>query len=243
MKVNGSSVYDEEAFLAAYLSRRNREESPNNAIEKPILKELFGEFKGMDILDLGCGDGSFGKELLEGGAKSYTGIEASKQMKLHAEKMLANTDSAIYQADIGAVAYPENAYDIVTSRFVIHYLENIDTLFGKIHKTLKPGGKFIFTVQHPLTTASFQSKAAGDRRTDWRVDDYFIEGEREEPWIDKTVVKHHRTTESYFTALIAAGFTIKALREGMPVRRHFNSNEEFARRQRIPLMLIFAANK
>lgn len=243
LKFKGSSAYDQEDFLAAYLSRRNREESPNNAIEKPILDELFGDYRGTDILDLGCGDGSFGKELLDGGAKSYTGIEASKQMKMHAEKILANTAGAIYQADIGAVAYPEKAYDIVTSRFVIHYLPNINTLFEKIHKTLKPGGRFIFTVQHPLTTSSFKSKEEGDKRTDWRVDDYFIEGERLEPWINKTVVKHHRTMESYFTALIAAGFTVKAVREGMPAQIHFRSEEEFKRRQRIPLMLIFSATK
>lgn len=243
MKLNGSSVYDQEDFLAAYLSRRNRQESPNNAIEKPILDELFGDYRKMDILDLGCGDGTFGKELLEGGAKSYTGIEASKQMMQHAEKVLANTNGVIYQADIGAVAYPEKAYDIVTSRFVIHYLASIDALFGKIHKSLKTGGKFVFTVQHPLTTSSSKSKEGDDKRTDWRVDDYFIEGERLEPWIDKTVVKHHRTIESYFTALTTAGFTVNAVREGMPVQRHFHSEEEFKRRQRIPLMLIFSATK
>lgn len=243
MEYRGSSVYEEEDFLAAYLSRRNRNESPNNAIERPIFLELLGDFAGAEILDLGCGDGSFGRELLGGGARSYTGIEASVQMKQKAEAILAGTNSPIFHGDIASFSYPEAAYDIVASRFVIHYIANINALFQEIHKALKPGGKFIFTVQHPLTTSSFGSKELGDRRGDWRVDDYFIEGERWEPWINKTVIKHHRTTESYFTALTGAGFNVAALREGRPVRANFSTEQEFNRRQRIPLMLIFSGVK
>lgn len=243
MENRGSSVYEEEDFLASYLSRRNRKESPNNAIERPILFELLGDYAGAEILDLGCGDGTFGKELLSGGAKSYTGIEASSLMKKKAETNLAGTDSRICHADIASFPYPDAAFDIVASRFVIHYLADISALFHNIYKSLKPGGKFVFTVQHPLTTSSFGSKELGDRRGDWRVDDYFVEGERREPWINKTVIKQHRTTESYFTALTETGFSVTALREGMPVRANFSTEQEFTRRQRIPLMLIFSAVK
>lgn len=243
MEYKGPSVYDQEDFLAAYLARRSRKESPNNAIERPVFFELLGDYAHAEILDLGCGDGSFGKELLEGGAKSYTGIEGSKGMAKLAEKALASTASKINHSGIEVYNYPKNAFDIVTSRFVIHYLAEIESLFENIYKTLRPGGKFIFTVQHPLTTSSFGSKQQGDKRGDWRVDNYFIEGERLEPWINKTVVKHHRTTESYFTALMEAGFAVNALREGMPLQSNFSTEEEFKRRQRIPLMLIFSGVK
>lgn len=243
MEYRGSSVYDQEDFLEAYLARRNRKESPNNAIERPIILELLGDYRGAQILDLGCGDGSFGKELLKGGAKSFAGIEASKGMYTHAQAVLSGTYSRLYNADIVDYAYPEAVYDIVTSRFVIHYIADVQSLFQQVFKTLKPGGNFIFTIQHPLTTSSFGSKEEGGRRGDWRVDDYFVEGERREPWINKTVVKHHRTIESYYTALMEAGFAVKALREGTPVRSNFEAEDEFKRRQRIPLMLIMSATK
>lgn len=67
MEFRGASAYDHTDFLANYLKRRGREESPNNAIEKPIVYELIGDFRDQTILDLGCGDASFGKELLEQG--------------------------------------------------------------------------------------------------------------------------------------------------------------------------------
>lgn len=75
------------------------------------------------------------------------------------------------------------------------------------------------------------------------MDNYFIDGEREEPWIDHVVVKFHRTIEQYFTALREEGFTILELREGTPKREHFSSEEEFKRRQRIPVVLAFSCVK
>ena len=80
MAYHGSSVYDNEQFFENYRARRNRDTSPNNNIERPILFELLGEVKGKSILDLGCGDAKFGIELLEKGAEKYTGVEGSKRM-------------------------------------------------------------------------------------------------------------------------------------------------------------------
>src|SRR5690606_17432305 len=110
-------------------------------------------------------------------------------------------------------------------------------------KSLKDGGEFIFSIQHPLTTSSFASKNAGERRGDWLVDDYFLQGARQEPWMGKTIVKYHRTVEFYFSSLVAAGFQVEALHEGEPKREHFSSNEEFERRKRIPIILAFSCQK
>lgn len=243
MEFKGSSVYDEKDFLENYLKRRGRKESPNNAIEKPIISELIGDVSGKNILDLGCGDGIFGAELMDAGAASFTGIEGSSEMAALAREATVQQGVQIRVEDLETFQAEPAQYDLIVSRFVIHYLSDIERLFREVIKALKPGGKFVFTVQHPLTTSSFVSKAQGERRGDWLVDDYFKEGERQEPWINKTVIKHHRTIETYYTALAEAGFTVTALREGTPAEANFDTVEEYNRRQRIPLMLIFAAQK
>lgn len=66
MEDNGVSAYNDEKFFKDYMSRRNRVESPNNMIEKPIMLELMSDVKGKTVLDLGCGDAQFGVELLQG---------------------------------------------------------------------------------------------------------------------------------------------------------------------------------
>lgn len=243
MEFRGSSVYDQEAFFSNYMKRRGRKDSPNNAIERPIIYELMGDLQNKSILDLGCGDAAFGKELLNKGARFYTGIEGSEQIVKAAILNLTSDNGTIFQETMESYSYPTNEYDLVTSRFAIHYISTINLLFQNVHNTLKDRGKFVFSVQHPLTTSSFVSKQTGDRRGNWVVDDYFLEGERKEPWIDQIVVKYHRTIETYYRALTDTGFTITDLREGTPKREHFSSDEEFKRRQRIPVVLAFSCVK
>lgn len=243
MNFKGSSAYEEQDFLANYLQRRNRIDSPNNSIEKPVIYELLGEFQNKRILDLGCGDATFGKELLQEGANHYHGVEGSQAMENLAKENLAGLDARISLATMETFDYPKESYDIVASRLAIHYLPDVERLFKQIYQTLKPQGKFVFSVQHPLTTSSFDSKKSGEKRSNWIVDDYFNEGERQEPWISKVVVKHHRTIESYFTALTKAGFSVTGLQEGMPKRQHFEDEGEFQRRKRIPVILAFGCKK
>ncbi|UTE76703.1 bifunctional 2-polyprenyl-6-hydroxyphenol methylase/3-demethylubiquinol 3-O-methyltransferase UbiG [Rossellomorea sp. KS-H15a] len=243
MEFRGSSVYDQTDFFSNYMKRRNRQDSPNNAIEGPIMYELMGSIQNNSILDLGCGDASFGKELIHKGAKHYTGVEGSKQMVEAARSNLLEQNGTIYNETMESYDYPKETFDLVTSRFAIHYVSDINPLFQNVSKTLKEDGRFVFSIQHPLTTSSFASKQSGDKRGNWIVDDYFHAGERKEPWIDQVVVKYHRTIEQYFLALRQADFTVLDLREGTPEREHFSSEEEFVRRQRIPVVLAFSCVK
>ncbi|MGG3915869.1 class I SAM-dependent DNA methyltransferase [Rossellomorea vietnamensis] len=243
MEFRGSSVYDQTVFFSNYMKRRNRQDSPNNAIEGPIMYELMGSIQNNSILDLGCGDASFGKELIHKGAKHYTGVEGSAQMVEAARSNLLEQKGTIHNETMETYDYPKETFDLVTSRFAIHYVSDINPLFQNVSKTLKEDGRFVFSIQHPLTTSSFASKQSGDKRGNWIVDDYFHAGERKEPWIDQVVVKYHRTIEQYFLALRQAGFTILDLREGTPKREHFSSEEEFVRRQRIPVVLAFSCVK
>lgn len=243
MEFKGVSAYDETDFFTKYMERRNRPDGPNNAIEKPIIEELLGNVCDLTILDLGCGDASFGKDLLQKGASRYEGVEGAQQMIELAETNLSSLNGIVHKETMESFAFYKDSFDLITSRFAVHYVENIDTLFQKIYTALKEKGRFVFSVQHPLTTSSFESKKDGEKRGSWIVDDYFVDGVRKEPWMDKVVVKYHRTIEQYFTALTKSGFQIEDLREGTPEPQYFSSDEEYIRRKRIPIVLIFSCTK
>ncbi len=52
----------------------------------------------------------------------------------------------------------------------------------------------------------------------------------------------HRTIEQYFQALTSAGFQVTSLRECEPQQERFDNDEaEYARRRRIPMFLLLAA--
>lgn len=242
MEYKGPAVYDNNAFFERYMKRRHRAESPNILIENPLLREMLGRISGMAVLDLGCGDASFGLKLLEE-CHSYTGVDGSKNMCEKAAEKVKGRNGTIVCQTMENYAYPSNSFDIVISQLALHYAENIESIFEKVYNSLSDGGRFVFSVQHPLLTSSFKSHESSGSRLDWIVDDYFKTGKRIEPWIGEEVVKYHRTVEDYFTLLTKAGFTVKELREGKPAEKYFGNREEYERRLRIPLFLIFSCEK
>jgi hypothetical protein len=73
------------------------------------------------------------------------------------------------------------------------------------------------------------------------VDDYFIAGPRQQEWLGGEVVWHHRTLEAQVDALQRAGFALTAVRECAPRAERFGADDdEFARRQRVPMFLLLA---
>ena len=243
MQYHGSSAYDQSVFLKAYLARRHRPNSPNNLIERPIMLELIGETTGKRVLDLGCGDGRFSADLIERGCCFYEGVEGSLQMVQEAQAHIEAHSSSIQHISMEDWQPNEASVDLAVSRLAVHYLRDTHNLFSKVYHALREDGEWIFSVQHPLLTASMKSADIGGARTDWIVDDYFENGMRSEPWIGEQIVKYHRTIEDYIQGCLKAGFSILDLREGKPIKALFEDEAEFARRLRIPLFLIIKCKK
>ena len=53
---------------------------------RPAVFEMCGEVSGLDILDLGAGEGYCSRELAARGARSVTGVELSEQMVITARR-------------------------------------------------------------------------------------------------------------------------------------------------------------
>jgi SAM-dependent methyltransferase len=232
--------YDQEDNFQKYMARRQSQENANDTLEKPIMWELVGDVSDKNILDLGCGDASFGIELLNHGCSLYVGVEASHKMFQAASRTLEGHNGSVVQATMEDWAYPEEAFDLVISRLAIHYIEDVAVVFRNIYQTLKPNGRFVFSVEHPVITSTLQTSGT---RTHWIVDQYFVNGYREQQWLGGTVHKFHRTIEDYFVAMQEAGFTVEHLRESRPRRNNFLNQETYERRLRIPLFLFLSGKK
>lgn len=243
MEYRGSSVYDNDDFLSTYLMRRKRQASPNNILEKPVLLQLIGEVRGKKVLDLGCGDAEIGKELLEAGCSFYEGVDGSVNMVGKAQQALTSESSRIHLASMEDWDFPRESYDLVISRLALHYLEDLQKVVQQIHHSLKPGGHFIFSVQHPILTSSINNPEGEQKRSSWLVDDYFKIGNRTEKWMGKDVIKYHRTIEEYFRIINDCGYRVSTLKECTPQRKYFTSEEEYLRRMRVPVILLMSCEK
>ena len=241
-KYSGQDFYDDPTVFKKYLQHRQRIESPNETIEKPIILELTQTIQG-DVLDLGCGYGDLSVDLIDQGIHHYTGIDASDNMIRLALSQFASPVTTFLRANIEEWAFPHKSFDWVISRLVFHYLDDLDQLFNQLHHTLREKGQLVFSVEHPLITSSMHLPVKNEEKKEWVVDQYFELGRRSQKWMDGLVIKYHRSLEEYWRLLTKNGFQVKEIREGCPLAKHFSSEEEYEKRKKIPRFLIVKANK
>ena len=84
--LEGGAFYDDREVFTTYMQHPAWAANPNDTIEEPAFLELLGDVRGRRVLDLGCGDGRLGRQLLDNGALSYLGVDASINMVEFAER-------------------------------------------------------------------------------------------------------------------------------------------------------------
>ncbi|MBO9128325.1 class I SAM-dependent methyltransferase [Bacillus sp. 165] len=100
--------------------------------------------KEKKILDVGCGGGIYTKALAEIGAGEITAFDFSEQMLKTAKEFCKAYDNIIYmKGDAHTLNLPNDTFDVVISRAVIHHLADIPAFFREAYRVLKPNGVIV----------------------------------------------------------------------------------------------------
>ncbi|EMJ9774643.1 TPA: class I SAM-dependent methyltransferase [Morganella morganii] len=210
-----NNVYDDPVFFENYRLLRQNDTGLNGILEVPALRALLPCLKHKQVLDLGSGFGDFARYARQGGAASVTGIELSEKMFTEAQKLTNDPHIRYLHGSMTCLPAALKNFDIIVSSLAIHYIADFTALANDIYTRLQPGGYFVFSVEHPMCTAfasSYQKDEHG-RFVCMPVDNYQDESRRLTHWFVDDVVKYHRTVQHYVTALLDAGFELRALQE------------------------------
>jgi SAM-dependent methyltransferase len=154
-----------------------------------------------------------------------------------------NAEVEYRRADLEDLEIDADSVDLAYSSLTLHYVADLARLTRTIHDALTPGGRFVFSVEHPMVTAPSRPRFIEvDDATVWPVDQYALEGERSTVWFANGVIKHHRTIGAYLNTLIKAGFQIAHVEEWSPNDHQVAEHPEWANeRQRPPFLLVACA--
>lgn len=232
------NLYDNQDFFDAYAQMSRSQFGLEGAGEWHQLKPMFPDLKGKSVLDLGCGYGWHCNYAADNGVAHVLGIDQSEKMIEEAQRRNAAEGIEYRICGIHDFDYPAESYDLVVSNLVLHYVEDLREVYRLVHKTLKPGGTFLFNIEHPTFTAGVNQQFAADGT--WPVTDYYYPGERITDFLGYEVKKYHHTLTQILNGLLQTGFVIEAVEEAMPPIEWRDHMPEEMRR---PMMLLVRAKK
>lgn len=237
--------YDDEQFFEQYAQMARSREGLDGAGEWHQFQKLFPDVRGKSVLDLGCGYGWHCGYAAWQGADRVLGIDISARMIEEAVKKNAAAEITYRVCGIDEYEYPAETWDCVVSNLALHYIADLDRVYENVYRTLRPGGTFLFNIEHPVFTAAGGQKWIRDEEGTplyWPVDDYFYPGERKTCFLGCEVIKQHHTLTQILGGLPVRGFVIEAVEEAHPSEEMMKL-PEMKDEMRRPMMLLAKARK
>ncbi|WP_339230330.1 class I SAM-dependent methyltransferase [Oceanobacillus sp. FSL K6-2867] len=238
--------YDDAHFFAAYEKMPRSLNGLEGSGEWPLLKKLLPELKNKRVLDLGCGFGWHCRYARMEQAHSAVGIDISEKMLQRARELTDDPHIAYRQIPMEDIHFAADSFDVVFSSLAFHYVRAFKAICIKVHDCLTSGGKFVFSVEHPVFTARAEQDWWYDEqgnRLHWPIDHYQHEGIRHTPFLTEDVIKYHRTLATYINTLVDAGFTIKTVEENFATEEMIQKNPAMFDENRRPMFLLISAEK
>ena len=237
--------YDDPLFFQKYSQMDRSQSGLAGAGEWHELKKLLPDFEGKMVLDLGCGYGWHCKYAADHGAAHVLGTDISQKMLETAQKRSPGPSIEYRRAAMEDLSFPANSFDVVLSSLAFHYIRDFESLVQSIGRWLKPGGAFVFSVEHPVFTAYGSQDWYYDENgaiLHFPVDNYYLEGRRDAVFLGEHITKYHRTLTTYLDTLLRNGFRLLRVVEPQPPESMMElpgMRDELRR----PMMLLVSAEK
>lgn len=220
-------------------------------VERPMMISMFPNLKDKNILMLGCGTGEEKLILEQYSPKKLVGIDLSKDSIEIAKE--SYPDCEFYVGNMLKLPFKNEEFDFIYSSLAISHIEQKDKVFEEIHRVLKPSGKLLFSVGHPLRFSSekieyengtyraigYETKTSniiGTYMTPTKQVNYFSDNEALEEYI--------QPPSTFFQQLIKAGYQVLNFKESTTIEECKDVDIDYYNRfHEIPQFMAFLAEK
>jgi SAM-dependent methyltransferase len=176
--------------------------------------QLLGPVAGKRVLEIGCGAAQCARWLAGQGAEVAAFDLSAEQLRLSRE-IDRRTGARIptVAADVMAIPFADGSFDLACSAFgALPFVADAGAALAEIARVLRPGGRLVFSVTHPIRWALPDDPSEAGLRV---THSYFDRT----PYVElddagtPVYAEHHRTIGDWVRALTSAGFTVDDLLE------------------------------
>jgi SAM-dependent methyltransferase len=208
----------------------------------------IGDPSGLDVLDIGCGEGYLSRELARRGAARVTGADRSQALVEAAREAAAADPVTEYtEADAADLPFGSGSFDLIVANHVLNDLPDVSGPIAELARVLRPGGRLVALILHPC----FYGNRAEDtqRLSSLPPADYFSARPVEQRFLvdglvsPSATVSWVRPLEDYTSAITAAGMAITAMTEPHPSAAQLAASSWWRDNFRWPLFLLITTAK
>jgi 2-polyprenyl-3-methyl-5-hydroxy-6-metoxy-1,4-benzoquinol methylase len=219
-------------------------------VHSPALLEMCEPVAGLRVLDLGCGQGHFSRELARRGAR-VVAIDIAEEMLAYARQHEAREPLGIEYRALNATEvdhhWPAGSFDLVTACMALHDIAQPGQVLKSAFEVLRGGGRLAFSIPHPCTDTPFREweQDQAGRKGALRIDRYFDSGPTVCHWRMARLSYHwdtpywHYTLSEWSEMIAVAGFLVRRLSEPRPTREQIERTPYIEDAYRLPCFLIF----
>jgi ubiquinone/menaquinone biosynthesis C-methylase UbiE len=193
----------------------------------------------VDVLDVGTGEGQVARLAAAGGSRRVVGVDPAWAQLAVARRRAGGP--GYVRAGAGALPFPSEAFDAVVACLVFEHIDDADGAIAEVARVLRPGGRFLFFLNHPLLQAP-GSGWIDDHILDeqyWRIGPYLVEDTSlEEVEKDVFLPFVHRPLSRYVNAMV-----IRRMEEPPPPPGFLARAQEYRDAATIPRLLFLRAEK
>jgi SAM-dependent methyltransferase len=200
-----------------------------------------------DVLDIGAGEGQVARLARATGAHGRViGVDPAWAQVAIAHRRGGGAEYA--RAGAAALPLRDESFDAAVACLVFEHIEALDEAIGEVARVLRPGGRFLFFMNHPLLQAPgsgwIDDQVLDPPEQYWRIGAYLVEDTSVEE-VDKGVFIPfvHRPLSRYVNALLDAGLSITRMEEPLPPPGFLARAKEYRDAATIPRLLFVRAEK
>jgi ubiquinone/menaquinone biosynthesis C-methylase UbiE len=244
-----SSIRSWNAIADDWIAHADANDYRNHYL-MPRMLAMLGDVNGKTVLDLGCGEGGYARELRRRGAR-VTGADGSERL-IEVAVQRARSEALdvrfVHTNANALVGLNSTDFDVVVASMSLMDVEDYPGAMREVHRVLRSGGALVMSITHPCFSAPVSEwvRSGTGELQFFAVDRYFDRLAWEDmitPAFRAPVVRRHRPLEDYMAAPLGQGFTLREFREPSVTDEELKLSRRFRKLARIPYFLFLRWEK